>query len=71
VKIVGNGPGDGTVLRSSALMDERKAGDLSQRLISPIHWSQVHFIFSDHLGLTKDAAFTDNILYFLLESPLN
>jgi pimeloyl-ACP methyl ester carboxylesterase len=71
VTIVGNGPGDGTVLRSSALMDERKAGDLSQRLISPIHWRQVHFIFSDHLGLTKDPAFTDNVLYFLLESPLN
>ena len=71
VTIVGNGPGDGTVLRSSALMDERKSGDLSQRLISPIHWRQVHFIFSDHLGLTKDPAFTDNVLYFLLESPLN
>ena len=71
VKIVGNGPGDGTVLRSSALMDERMADNLQSRLISPIHWSQVHFIFSDHLGLTKDPAFTDNVLYFLLESPRN
>ena len=39
------------------------------RLVSPIGWSQVLFIFSDHLGMTKDPAFVDNILYFLLESP--
>ena len=71
IKIIKTGPGDGTVLRSSALMDERKVNDLNRRLLSPIHWSQVHFIFSDHLGLTKDAAFTDNVLYFLLESPRN
>jgi hypothetical protein len=50
-------------------MDERMSNHLNQRLISPIHWSQVHFIFSDHLGLTRNAAFTDNVLYFLLESP--
>ena len=25
----------------------------------------------DHLEITKDPAFTDNILYFLLESPRN
>jgi pimeloyl-ACP methyl ester carboxylesterase len=71
IKIVKTGPGDGTVLRSSALMDERMSGHLDRRLVSPIHWSQVHFIFSDHLGLTKNAAFTDNVLYFLLESPRN
>lgn len=69
IEIIKTGPGDGTVLRSSALMDERKADDLNRRLLSPIHWSQVHFIFSDHLGLTKDPSFTDNVLYFLLESP--
>ena len=71
IKIVKTGPGDGTVLRSSALMDERMSGHLDRRLVSPIQWSQVHFIFSDHLGLTKNAAFTDNVLYFLLESPRN
>jgi hypothetical protein len=27
------------------------------------------FLFSDHLGLTKDPAFTDNVLYLLLEDP--
>ena len=63
------GPGDGTVLRSSALMDERVASELKTRLVSPIQWDQVLFVFSDHLGITKDPAFTDNLLYFLLESP--
>ncbi|MGD2271555.1 MAG: hypothetical protein PVI06_14220 [Desulfobacterales bacterium] len=67
--IVDKGPGDGTVLRQSALMDERRNGRKSGRLISPIYWSQVLFLFSDHLDLTKDPAFTDNLLYFLLESP--
>jgi hypothetical protein len=52
VTVKETGPGDGTVLRSSALMDD-----------------QVLFVFSDHLGITKDPAFTDNLLYFLLESP--
>lgn len=71
IKIINTGPGDGTVLRSSALMDERMSNDHNRRLISPIYWNQVHFIFSDHLGLTKNPAFTDNVLYFLLESPRN
>ena len=71
IKIIKTGPGDGTVLRSSVLMDERMSDHLNQRLVSPIHWDQVHFIFADHLGLTKNPAFTDNVLFFLLESPRN
>ena len=71
IKMIQTGPGDGTVLRSSALMDERLAGNLQSRLISPIQWSQVFFVFSDHLGITQDPSFTDNVLYFLLESPRN
>jgi hypothetical protein len=66
--VIETGPGDGTVLRSSALGDERMKDSRSKRLISPIQWSQVLFLFSDHLDLTKHPAFTDNLLYFLLES---
>lgn len=62
-------PGDGTVLRSSALMDERKNTDWTPRLVSPIRWKQTHFLFTDHLGLTQDPGFTDNVLYLLLELP--
>jgi len=69
LKITAYGPGDGTVLRSSALGDDRGDENKSARLISPIHWNQVLFLFSDHLGLTKNPMFTDNLLYFLLENP--
>jgi len=64
-------PGDGKVTRSSALMDERYSigTKWSPRLVSPITWSSVNFLFTDHLGLTKDPAFTDNVLYLLLEAP--
>ncbi|NIP39790.1 MAG: hypothetical protein GWO07_16175 [Candidatus Dadabacteria bacterium] len=63
-------PGDGTVLRASALMYERAGGNWSPRLVSPIKRSNVIFIFNDHLGMTKDPAFTDNMLYILLEQSL-
>jgi pimeloyl-ACP methyl ester carboxylesterase len=69
LEIVEYAPGDGTVLRRSALMDERQGDTAVSRLISPIAWDQTLFLFSDHLGLTKDPTFTDNILHFLLEHP--
>ena len=69
LEIIDFGPGDGVVLRSSAMLDERRGNTTFDRLISPIHWYQTLFLFSDHLGLTKDPAFTDNILHFLLERP--
>ncbi len=62
-------PGDGTVLRSSALLDERSDVSWTPRIQSPIAWSRVHFLFTNHLGLTKDPNFTDNLLFELLESP--
>jgi len=69
LRIHGTALGDGTVLRSSALMDERIGGEWSPRLITPIDWSQVLFLFHDHLGLTRSQEFTDNVLYLLLEMP--
>ncbi len=69
IEIIEKGLGDGTVLRSSALMDERLAGTWSAKLKSPIDWSQVLFVFTEHMEMTKDPAFTDNMLYFLLEDP--
>jgi pimeloyl-ACP methyl ester carboxylesterase len=67
--VVGRGPGDGTVLRSSALMDERVGGSWSPKLVGPIEWKQIMFFFKDHLGITKDPVFTDNLLYLVLEEP--
>ena len=69
VTVVGHAPGDGTVLRSSAVMDERLGGDWSPRLQTPISWRGMQFLFTDHLGMTKDPAFSDNVLYLLLEQP--
>jgi hypothetical protein len=66
---VGEAPGDGTVLRSSALMDERVNGTWQPMLDSPIQWAQVTFLFADHIDMTRDPAFTDNLLYYLLEAP--
>ncbi|MEM1082633.1 MAG: hypothetical protein AAGI48_00800 [Verrucomicrobiota bacterium] len=61
-------PGDKLVTRRSALRDKRPAGD-SGRVRSPIPWAGVNFVFTDHLKMTSDPAFTDNVLYLLLERP--
>lgn len=63
--------GDGTVTRSSALLDERQGVEWTPKLRTPIDWSHVTFLFTDHLGLTSDPAFVDNILFSLLEYPAN
>ena len=67
LEVIGHAAGDGTVLRSSALMDERVGRTWTPSLQSPIDWTHVTFMFSDHLGMTKDPNFSDNILYLLLE----
>jgi len=62
-------PGDGTVIRTSALMDERVGQEWTYMLRSPISWEDVTFLFASHLGMTKDPMFSDNVLYLLLEDP--
>ena len=64
-------PGDTSVTRSSALMDERlaDAARQSERLVSPVRFDSVTFLLTDHRGLTSDPSFTDNVLYLLLEAP--
>src|SRR5262249_22162617 len=39
LRIVATAPGDGTVLRSSALLDERAGGAWSPRVVSPIRYA--------------------------------
>jgi hypothetical protein len=62
-------PGDGTVLRSSALLDERVGSEWTPRLVSPLQWDSVMFLPSTHMGLTRDPVFINNVLYLLLEKP--
>jgi pimeloyl-ACP methyl ester carboxylesterase len=69
LKVIGRGPGDGTVLRSSALLDERVGGAWEPRLVTPVDFQSVLFLPADHLGLTDNETFRDNVLYWLLEEP--
>lgn len=59
--------GDGIVVRSSTLLDERIGQTWEPRLKTPIEFDDVNFISEDHLGLTKDPTFSDNLLFLLLE----
>ena len=62
-------PGDGTVTRASVLRDLRKPDQAARRLVSPIPWTSSYFVFTDHVGMTSDPAFVDNVLHLLLERP--
>lgn len=67
LSVIETAPGDGTVLRRNALLDERTDSNWTPTLQSPIRWDRVTFLFTDHLGLTKDPTFIDNLLFELLE----
>ena len=69
VDILRSGPGDKTVLRSSALLDERVGADWQPTVQSPIVWSSVLFLQSEHRTITSNPIFEDNVLYWLLEDP--
>lgn len=68
-RVTATAAGDGTVLRSSALMDERVGGEWYPRLLTPIRWDNVTFIATDHMALTRHPTFVNNALYLLLEKP--
>ncbi|MGB6220723.1 esterase/lipase family protein [Haloferula sp.] len=61
--------GDGTVTRKSVMRDMRTAGEAGSPMRGPIKWTGAHFVFTDHVGMTADPAFVDNVLYLLLERP--
>ena len=62
-------PGDDTVTRASALMDERAGSGYRPRLQSPVPWDHIYFLPDSHLGLTSNPVFSDNLLFELLERP--
>ena len=65
----GSGAGDGTVLRSSVLLDERVGNEWEPRLITPLDFHSALFLPGDHLGVTRNEIFRDNVLFWLLEEP--
>jgi pimeloyl-ACP methyl ester carboxylesterase len=69
IKRIAKGPGDGSVLRTSALMDERVGSEWTPGLKTPVDWTNVTFLFADHLGMTREPVFIDNVLYLMLEDP--
>jgi len=67
IKVIKTGFGDNVVLRASALADERMSGNWKPRVQSPIDFHSVFFLPYNHLGLTKNTTFRDNVLFWLLE----
>ena len=59
--------GDGTVTRTSAIAERKTEG--WARPFRMIPWTDETFLSTDHIGLTRDRTFVDNVLNQLLESP--
>jgi hypothetical protein len=69
LEITGVEEGDGVVLRTSALLDERLDGDHSTGLRSPLRFKTTLFLPDEHIELTRNPVFGDNLLFWLLEAP--
>jgi len=61
--------GDGTVTRSSSTAERQTEG--TPRPYRMIAWDDETFLSTDHLGLTRDRTFVDNVLNQLLVDPTN
>lgn len=68
-KIASVEEGDGVVLRASALLDERQGGAGAPGLKSPLRFHTTLFLPDEHVRLTQNPVFGDNLLYWLLEQP--
>lgn len=68
LSVMDSGPGDGTLLRSSALLDERSEADWTPDLQSPLRFNTSLLLPLNHIGLTRSPIFSDNVLYWLLEN---
>lgn len=65
---IATGPGDGVVLRDSVLLDQRQGqAPRPPRVMSPMGFNRALFLPREHLEITRDATFRDNILFWLLE----
>lgn len=59
--------GDGVVLRASSLLDERQGGPYRLGLRTPLAYSSTLFLPREHVQLTQDLVFGDNLLFWLTE----
>ena len=69
VEITSFEEGDGVVLRSSALFDERVGRAYTPGLVSPYRFRATLFLPEEHVRLTQSRVFGDNLLFWLLEEP--
>lgn len=69
LKLATKEEGDGVVLRTSALLDERQGGFTPKSRRRPINYRTTLLLPGEHLDLTHSAVFADNLLYWLLDSP--
>ncbi len=59
-------PGDGKVLTTSCLLDERVGGQWQYFLQTPIDWRSVYVMNAAHMGLVNSSTFESNLIYILL-----
>lgn len=68
MEIVAFEEGDGVVLRASSLADERQGnGEYTLGLQSPHNYRSILFLPDEHVELTQNPVFGDNLLFWLLE----
>ena len=66
LKVLDYGPGDGKVLESSAMYDEREGQKTWVPFFyGPIAWNNITQLRAAHMGITSDPTFKDNILFLL------
>lgn len=68
-QLTGEEEGDGVVLRTSVLLDERQGGAYDRGLDTPLRFDTTLFLPDEHVELTKNPVFGDNLLFWLLEQP--
>ncbi len=69
LRILDYGKGDSVVLRASTLLDERLNQAWVPRVRTPFRPQVTLFLPNEHVELTTNITFRDNLLYWLLEEP--
>ena len=69
VSIPGSEEGDGVVLRASALSDDRQGGNAEPGPRRPIRYRTTLLLPGEHVEITRNPVFADNLLYWLRDQP--
>ncbi len=68
IEVISTSAGDGIVTRASAVGRGHRGETSRVTPVSQVQWTSKVFLPSDHLELTRNAVFVDNVLSLLLES---